>query len=746
VKKLIKNFYIFIPILLLLGPIYPDLKLDGFPFDNKIEVILFTCFIFIGFNRAKKISNRNITIMTLFLLISISISYFTSLNRFDACYKTKNTPTSNFEMSFNTQENCQFSYKNPLDRKITRYDYVLDFNNNPKTAQGIDLTNWDLYFFNQTGFNFYDKSFYGGQNDLNIDMHWVKRNNQYERVSYNFLQQNNSVELYDYGFKNIVQAFEPSRKWLSFEVSWISKSKLSEQNIFISYVGEGNVRVDNKIVTLPSSYSKVNTLEINIPENSTLEIDFFYRYNAGINSFPNIPYASFVIHGDNLEPVNPLRSPYEKMLELINLAIFLIILLSIFLKVDLEKNILISNFLLILITLLVIEIIPNSLTDYIEIGLISLCIYFIIHKNIKNINYYVGPILSLSILSVKNLNIFNNVQYAVGGSDPLKYESWSQQIVYFSSLQGGEDIFLYQPGYRYLLSLLHLIFGDSHVSIVLFSRTVLITLLLLLFIKISEKTNSLKVFLSFNFLILYIFLSTYSSKLNLFTSLSEWPTWILGVAISILLLKNKYRLIDSTIISTLLGLCFLIRENQLPGLLILSIIFLIRYKSSKLTIRHLTIFSFFLIIPFLHNFVYGGEFVLERNIFRSDVFYLSPIDLLLNFSESKEWLFFQLNFLLSNPLNENVILMAGKIFPLAILIMISTWLLVVFIYLLKNKLSNLEGLLFILLPLSFLTPHIFYQVHTYFPRHIIQGYLFLSVSTILLAIKSSKNELQTNSI
>jgi len=78
--------------------------------------------------------------------------------------------------------------------------------------------------------------------------------------------------------------------------------------------------------------------------------------------------------------------------------------------------------------------------------------------------------------------------------------------------------------------------------------------------------------------------------------------------------------------------------------------------------------------------------------------------------------------------------------------MISTWLLVVFIYLLKNKLSNLEGMLFILLPLSFLTPHIFYQVHTYFPRHIIQGYLFLSVSTILLAIKSSKNELQTNSI
>ena len=744
--KIVKNFYKFLPILILLGPIYPDLKLDGFPFDNKIEVILFTYFIFIGFNRGKNISNKNISIMTFLLLISISISYFTSLNRFDACYMTKNTPTSNFEMSFNTQKNCQFSFRNPLNKTITRFDYLLDFNNNPKTARGIDLTNWDLYFFNQTGFNFYDKSYFGGQNDLNIDMHWVKRNNQYERVSYDYLQQNNSVELYDYGFDNVVQAIEPSRKWLSFEVSWISKSKLSEQNIFVSYVGEGLVRVGNKIVTLPSSYSNVNTLEINIPDNSTLEIDFFYRYNAGINTFPNIPYASFVIHDGNFEPINPLKSPNESILEIVNLAILIIIFLNIFLNVNLEKNILITNFLLVVITFLIIEIIPISLTDYVEVGLIYLCIYFIIHKNVINFNYYVGVIISLSILSVKNINIFNNVQYAVGGSDPLKYESWSQQIVYFSSLQGGENIFLYQPGYRYLLSLLHLIFGDSHIAISLFSRIVLITLLLLFFIKISQKTSSQKLFLSFNFLVIYIFLSTYSSKLNLFSSLSEWPTWIIGLLISILLIKNKYKLIDSITISTLLGLCFLIRENQLPGLLILSIIFLIRYENIKLTISHLTIFSFFASLPFVHNFFYGGKFVLNQDIFISGYYYLSPIDLFTNFTQSKNQLFFQLNYLLANPLNEGVILMSGKIFPLTILIMISLWLVVVVLYLLNNKLRSIEGILFIILPLSFLTPHIFYQVHTYFPRHIIQGYLFLSVSTILLSIKSRENEIQTNFI
>ena len=50
------------------------------------------------------------------------------------------------------------------------------------------------------------------------------------------------------------------------------------------------------------------------------------------------------------------------------------------------------------------------------------------------------------------------------------------------SLRGGEDIFLYQPGYRYLLSLLHLVFGDSHFSIVLFLRFLFVYLIFKLFL------------------------------------------------------------------------------------------------------------------------------------------------------------------------------------------------------------------------------------------------------------------------
>ena len=66
-------------------------------------------------------------------------------------------------MSFSTEDKCQFSFQNPFDSQITRSDYFLDFNMNPTNNESIEFTNWNLHFFNQTGFNFYDKTVYGGK-------------------------------------------------------------------------------------------------------------------------------------------------------------------------------------------------------------------------------------------------------------------------------------------------------------------------------------------------------------------------------------------------------------------------------------------------------------------------------------------------------------------------------------------------------------------------------------------------------
>ena len=118
---------------------------------------------------------------------------------------------------------------------------------------------------------------------------------------------------------------------------------------------------------------------------------------------------------------------------------------------------------------------------------------------------------------------------------------------------------------------------------------------------------------------------------------------------------------------------------------------------------------------------------MEKNIFRSDVFYLSPIDLLLNFSAVYEKFIFQLNYLIANPLNDGVRLMSGKIFPITVSLIILQ-----FFYVFAKRNKNLTNFLYFIVPFAFLGPHLFYQVHTYFPRHIIQGYLFMIASTILI--------------
>ena len=114
--------------------------------------------------------------------------------------------------------------------------------------------------------------------------------------------------------------------------------------------------------------------------------------------------------------------------------------------------------------------------------------------------------------------------------------------------------------------------------------------------------------------------------------------------------------------------------------------------------------------------------------------YLSPSDILFNFSNIKDQLAFQLNFLVSNPLYSQVLVMAGKVLPVTIIYIIFQWLLIF----IKNK-KNLLNTAVFLIPLSFLSPHIFYQVHTYFPRHIMMGYLFMIIATIFINSERKEN-------
>ncbi len=735
-----KTLAFYVPLILLFFPINHQQGLNGFPFESKLEAILFIICLCIAFFAQKlcTVTEKHFFLIIFLTFLFILIQFFSDDNAFDACYRTDSTPVSNFEMNFNITDNCQFSFDKPFDNSTTRTDYFLNFNHNPKNNQSIEYTNWNLYFLNQTGFNFYEKSFYGGSNDLNIPIHWILQDGEYKRVSYNDyieIKKTGIIQDFDYGFDNLILPIEPSRSWLSFGVKWSSNSRNNfEEKMKITYVGEVNVLVNGQEVNLEPAYSKPKSHILSVPLGAEVEFDYFYRFNGLINSIPNIPYASFSLTDLNDNFINIYESNTFSIFNTISTSIFLFIFLFIVLLIYTNNKILGFNLMFGFLGIIVLDNLNPTYADIIEIFLILSVIFLVAIKKNYSIYNYLSFILIISISSVKNLNLNSNVLYSLGGSDPLKYESWAQQIVYFSSLQGGEDIYLYQPGYRYLLSLFHLIFGDSHLPIVIFFRFILVYLLFSIFLKLFEKHNEQIYFLGFNFLLTYIFLSTYSSKLNLFSSLSEWPTWILGLAFINIFFEKNFNLKNLCGMYFLLGACFFIRENQFPGIIYLILLIFLLANDKKIFFKPLAIFASFLLLPFLHNFIYGGEFVLEKNIFRSDVFYLSPIDLLLNFSSVYEKFLFQINYLIANPLNDGVRIMSGKIFPFAVSLIIFQFL---FNFFKRNK--NLSNFLFFIIPFAFLGPHLFYQVHTYFPRHIIQGYLFMIASTMLINLDSKNS-------
>ena len=283
-------------------------------------------------------------------------------------------------MSFDIDQDCQFSFSNPFNRSITRTDFNLNFNPNPIKALGISKTNWDLYFFNQTGFNFYDKSFYGASNDQGIKMHWIYLDGKLVRESYDYLENNPNTILYDYGFVNPVTSVEPSRDWLSFGVVWKSNSNTEKENVLVAYVGEVTIKINDDIIKLPNSYSSVNKKEISIPKNSSVQVNYFYRYNAGINSFPNIPYASFAINDLNNQTINIFQSQNDEILENLNFIIFLIVIfnsLSNIKNKPVRKKCHLVMFLLYMIGFFLI---PDSLAEYIEILTMGIVGYFIFFK------------------------------------------------------------------------------------------------------------------------------------------------------------------------------------------------------------------------------------------------------------------------------------------------------------------------------------------------------------------------------
>ncbi len=618
--------------------------LSGIPYNTKTSFLLLVLMILCIF----KIEEKNLKISYLFFSILFLFKVFFLVsppNLWLICVDDSSTPVqSSFTYEY-YDSTCSKSFNN-LNSIFTNKVEKIEFKTLDENYQwlGANSSNFPLGFLNHSKFNIY----------------------------------------------------ELRRDWLPFKMKLYKELDKNTSQLEINYIGEVTVKFNDGSTGygIPTRYLNENTVTIDVPKDATHVIIKYSYLEWKIKHIPTLKSGY----------------PYEKFAKLVisengssregsNFYSFIVIFT--FLVFNL-KNITVNinrNYLLLFLLTFVLSLIYNldiSQSRFIKIYAYLCLLLIYLYFNSSKFSYFnfvqIFILLSFIIIDYP-WNTFDLI-VKPGGSDSLTYENQARLIFEGDGLRGGSSVFLYSPGYRYFLYLLHLIFGDSWNVVWIAMLSLCVNLIFLC----SKNINPI----SFLFV---IFLISDNVRNIFLYGMSEASSLMLFLISIYMLKRNKI-----TIGIFLLALGVLIRPET--GLFALGTLFFYR---QNITFKKGSSFFLILLLPLIHNLYFGKEFVLittgwnyGRNL---------DFDLLKN-----------LNYIIINPLNEKILMTLG---PEIIYIGFSIFLL-----------SNLNFLIsivnsrtfqkndFYILGLLNLIPFLIYDPELFYPRHIIIGLCFLSLNSL----------------
>jgi hypothetical protein len=657
---------------LALLPGHSDSIFSGMPLNNKTEFLTFIFIISFSFGLLliKKINfkiNRSIALLLFTVSLLLPLKF----------YLFKNSENKGFKACYRSlinelpQGKCEFSTDYFFNKgNFTRYDETIDFNS----------TNWNLGFWNELRFNIYQTE--GNQ---------IRERNP-------------------------------------FEVTWSGDVALNTNSIIeVEYTGEGKLKISNSEINLPAHYKskakvRVKALEEIIKTDDTLvPIELYYKFQD---------FSKIGMPKDVLGPTANIKA---KLIEGTKEQLLKPHLIS---KTNSNLKTTYNLLDLFIATLLLLVIISHGVLIYKEKKILFIMHALLIVFYLINFSFNILDISSLFYDKYKSQDLdFSNIStvfYKSPGSDALTYESYARNMLKKDTvkdfLRGEVDVFYYQPGFRYLLALMHVLFGDGDRSIIFFWQILFLISLFFIFDFFSRKIDSTS-FLIFSSLFVLVFVKAINK--NIVYGSNEPSSWLFLIfAIYFLFSEFSYRRYLLGIV--LLALSSIIRINYLPGCIFIIVVFylhLFSFKKADNLFRKNLIFigislflfiSIYSLIPF-HNYYYGHKFVFATTAGLHPKTLIFPPSKLLNIFndisvitfllEKLKYIFLRPPFLYYSPF---------YIF----------WL-VSFGYNLKQFVKNknlqyLANILLLIVPLIFFLPNIFYVAGR---RHIVAGHLMLYLLT-----------------
>jgi hypothetical protein len=332
-----------------------------------------------------------------------------------------------------------------------------------------------------------------------------------------------------------------------------------------------------------------------------------------------------------------------------------------------------------------------------------------------------------------------DVLYRDAGTDWLTYESFARSILVEQSLRAGEDGFFYQPGFRYLVFLEHLLFGDGDALWQAAARAATaFGVLVLPLVLLPRRARLPLVAVATAVCGLMLALLNAPDVVTLVElGLSETPTWVLMLLLLAGLVTWHRSTWRCTAIAAGAVSLVLFRPNQLlaAALIIAVAIYLLWRDGFPRRGRLAAVAAVAVLVavlPLIHNVAYGGEFVPLVASSQNDASrVIQPSELLHVIGDDDVWnrLKRQIRGLIY--LSDPAFRRSGEL-ALVLYALLAVWLATTAMAVTRwrRRLTLTERLL-LLLPVGLLLPHLLYHVYVYYPRHIVIAYLAMGATSLI---------------
>ena len=535
------------------------------------------------------------------------------------------------------------------------------------------------------------------------------------------------------------------RDRIPIDARWRGKVELeTPSRIVVEYIGEGNLAVGADAVALPPSYDQAGKVALDLPAGPH-DVSLQYGFNdnsrtgqAGESGGPRAQIRLTLVD-DTGEHLLRAASPGWIWAVLAAAAdLLLVILLSIPLLAFLteawkDKRVVLS------LTLLLALLFFLPLSQRVRgLGMTSALMGFwlwhLFRRPAQFVSVYTalfGAGLAITLLFLPSPD---RVVLRSAWDDPLTLESYAYDILSTGSLEAGEKVFFAQPMYRYIKFSEHALMGDGGTLYGTAQLALFFGGAFFLFDSVRRKgIASGKRWLLAAAGTAVFFLGGYYVSIVIRTGISEYPTWSLLLWILPLLF---FRDSPATRIFCLAALAFsfTIRMNQAVAILFLMLpAFLgLWNRSKKAFVGGAVVAGFILLLPLFHNLYYGHEFVLTTSSMAVPQNLPLPpavwIAFLQGDADAAGAVFGHLKtlFLFAD------VTLSTRLILAAMAACFAVWF-PVFLFALIRRRSASECLL-LAIPLFYLAPHLFFDVHIYYPRLFFIGYLSMAaVAAVWLA-------------